>query len=62
MYGTVNEVQGHATFWMVRGKQITFNYTEPHSGHNKANHWVDDHKNRRHDPIDIADTWCWPNQ
>ena len=63
-HGTVNEVQGHATFWMVRGEHITFNYAEPHAGHNKGKHWVDDHNNKRHDPIDIAEMWkkkWWPN-
>ena len=24
--GNVNEILGHATFWMVRSEQITFNY------------------------------------
>ena len=51
-HGTVNGVQGHATFWMVRGERITFNYAEPHLRHNKAKYWVDAHNNRRHDPID----------
>ena len=54
-HGTVNEVHGHATFWMIRGECITFNYAEPHLGHNKAKHWVDEHNNRRHDPIDNAE-------
>ena len=63
-HGTVNEVQGHAMFWMVRGEQIPCNYAEPHSGHNKANHQVDDHNNGGHDPIEIAEMWMtkwWPN-
>ena len=63
--GTVNEVHGHATFWMVRVEHINFNYAEPHSGHNEEKIWVDDHNNRRHIPIDIVETgktkW-WPNQ
>ena len=49
---------------MMRGEQISFNYTEPHKGHNKTKHWVDDHNNRRHDPIDISEMWrtkWWPN-
>ena len=50
-------VQGHATFRMVRSEHITFNNAETHSGHNKAKHWVDDHNNRRHDPIDVAEMW-----
>jgi hypothetical protein len=34
--------------------------------HNRAKHWVDDHKQRRHAPIDIADifwkTQWWPHR
>ena len=57
-YGNVNELQGHSTFHMERGEQITFYYAEPYSGHNnKAKHWVDDHNERRHDPNDIAEMW-----
>ena len=56
-HGSIHELQGHATFWMVQGEQITYCYAETHSGHNKANHWVDAHNNRRHDPINIAETW-----
>ena len=29
-HGTGNEVDGHATFQMVRGYLLTFNYAEPH--------------------------------
>ena len=28
-----------------------------HLGHNCSKHWVDDHNNHRHDPIDLAETW-----
>ena len=35
-HGTVNEVQGHAIFWMVRGEHIAFNYAEQHSGYNNT--------------------------
>ena len=52
----VNEVEDHQAFSMIGGKCITFKYPEPHSGHNKGKHWVDDYNNRRHNPIDIADT------
>ena len=40
-HGTVNEVEDHQTSQMVFGKCITFKYPEPHSGHNKANHQMD---------------------
>ena len=50
---------------MVRGEQITLHYAESHLRHNKAKHFVDDHNNRLHDPIDIEGIWrikWWPNQ
>ena len=54
---TLNDVEDHQTFQMVVVKLIIFKYPEPCSDHNKAKHLVDNHNNRRHDPIDIADMW-----
>ena len=56
-HGPVNEVQGNATSWMVRGQHITCYYAKPHLGYNKVKHWVNDNHNRRYDPINIAETW-----
>ena len=56
-HGTLSEVPAHQTFWKVHGQQITFWYPEPIFGHNRAKHWVDDHNNHRHDPIDLAEGW-----
>ena len=51
----MEELEIYQTFWMVGGEHIKFKNPEPHSGHNRAKHWVDDCDNRRHDPIDTAD-------
>ncbi|KAL7486811.1 hypothetical protein ACHAW6_012417 [Cyclotella cf. meneghiniana] len=63
-HGMLSVVPTHQTFRIVNGQRITFQYPEPISGHNRAKHWVDNHNNHRHDPIDLAETWqtkWWPN-
>ena len=64
-FGTLDEVPSHATSRTTRtGAQVHFKYPEPVSWHNKAKHWVDDHNQRRHSPIDLAESWktqWWPH-
>ena len=65
-FGTLDEVQTHGTFRRTAaGADVRFNYPEPMSWHNKAKHWVDDHNQRRHSPIDLAEVWktqWWPHR
>jgi hypothetical protein len=65
-FGTLDEVQTHGTFCRTAaGADVRFNYSEPMSWHNKAKHWVDDHNQRRHSPIDLAEVWktqWWPHR
>ncbi len=53
---TLDEVEGHSTWWCVDGEWKSFRYTEPFSRHNKVKHWVDDINNRCHDPIGLEYT------
>lgn len=44
--------------------EAQFSYPEPMSWHSKAKHWLDDHNQRRHSPIDLAEVWkifWWPH-
>ena len=58
---TLDEVPTHGTFRRTQsGADIRFNYPEPMSWHNKSKHWVDDHNQWRHSPIDLAKVWNTP--
>jgi hypothetical protein len=62
-HGLLDEVPDHKTARKVNGQWKSFCYAEPFSRHNNGKHWVDDHNNRRHDPISLDDTWktkWWP--
>ena len=63
-FGTLDD--GHETKRTTSdGTAKRFFYPEPISWHNKAKHWVDDHNQRRHSPIDLAETWktqWWPHR
>ena len=63
-HGMLDEIQDHKTWRkMEDGRWRSFNYTEPFSRYSKAKHWVDDHNNRRHDPIGLEEVWgtkWWP--
>ncbi len=61
----LDEIQDHSTGRKVGGQWKSFKYSEPISRHNRAKHWVDDHNNRRHDPIGLEQTWrtkWWPTR
>jgi hypothetical protein len=62
-HGMLEEIQDHPTWRKVDGRWKSFKYTEPFSRYSKAKHWVDDHNNRRHDPIGLEEVWgtkWWP--
>jgi hypothetical protein len=62
-HGTLDECQEHKTWQKVNGHWWLFNYTKPFSRYSRAKHWVDDHNNRRHDPIGLEEVWAtkwWP--
>ncbi|KAL3803043.1 hypothetical protein ACHAWO_003842 [Cyclotella atomus] len=63
-HGLLDKVADHKTARRVNGAWKSFHYAEPFSRHNRSKHWVDDHNNRRHDPISLDDTWKtkkqWP--
>ena len=62
-HGVLDENQDHPTWRLVDGEWKTFKYAKPFSRHNRAKHWVDDHNNRRHDPIGLEEVWAtkwWP--
>ncbi|KAL9187551.1 hypothetical protein ACHAXT_001654 [Thalassiosira profunda] len=64
-FGTLDEVESHKTWRRTAAGEVRFNYPEPVSLHNKAKHWVDDHNQRRHHPIDLAAIWktqWWPHR
>ena len=64
-FGTLDEVQAHATFRRTAGGDFNFKYPEPFSRHNKAKHWVDDHNQCRHSQINIVEAWktqWWPHR
>jgi hypothetical protein len=62
-YGMLDEIQDHPTYRKVNGSWKTFKYSEPFSRYSQGKHWVDDHNNRRHDPIGLEEVWhtkWWP--
>ena len=64
-HGLIRRVDDHSTYRCVDGEWKSFKYPEPLSFHNRAKHWVDDHNNRRHDPIGLEDVWgtkWWPTR
>jgi hypothetical protein len=64
-FGTLDENPNHKTKRTTAAGTVEFCYPEPVSLHNRAKHWVDDHNQRRHAPIDIADIWktqWWPHR
>ena len=64
-FGTLDEVAAHKTFRRTAAGDFHFSYPEPFSWHSKAKHWVDDHNQRRHSPIDLAEIWktqWWPHR
>ena len=64
-FGTLDEVAAHKTFWRTAAGDVNFSYPEPFSWHSKAKHWVDDHNQRRHSPINLAEIWktqWWPHR
>ena len=64
-FGTLDEVESHATMRRTAAGDVHFKYPEPMSWHNKSKHWVDDHNQRRHSPIDVAQVWktqWWPHR
>lgn len=64
-FGTLDEVESHATMRRTAAGDVHFKYPEPMSWHNKSKHWVDDHNQRRHSPIDVAEVWktqWWPHR
>ncbi|KAL7467273.1 hypothetical protein ACHAXS_007534 [Conticribra weissflogii] len=64
-HGMLDKIQDHQTGRRIGGVWRTFKYCEPVSHHNRAKHLVDDHNNRRHDPIGLEQTWrtkWWPTR
>ncbi|KAL3802284.1 hypothetical protein ACHAWO_002132 [Cyclotella atomus] len=62
-HGLLDKVADHKTARHVNGAWKSFHYAKPFSRQNRPKHWVDDHNNRRHDPISLDDTWKtkhWP--
>lgn len=62
-YGMLDKIQDHPTYRKVDGSWKTFKYLEPFSRYSRGKHWVDDHNNRRHDPIGLEEVWhtkWWP--
>ena len=63
-FGTLDN--GHETKrTKTDGTTVKFFYPEPMSWHNQSKHWVDDHNQRRHAPIDLAEVWktqWWPHR
>ena len=64
-FGVLDEVPTHKTRRTTAGGVVTeFCYPEPVSCHNQSKHWVDDHNQRRHAPIDLSESWktkWWPH-
>ncbi len=57
-FGVLDEVPTHKTRRTTAGGVVTeFCYPEPVSCHNQSKHWVDDHNQRRHAPIDLVESW-----
>ncbi|KAL7525460.1 hypothetical protein ACHAXR_001013, partial [Thalassiosira sp. AJA248-18] len=64
-HGLLEEVADHKTYRQKDGVNVTFNYVEYLSRHNRSKHWVDDVNNRRHDPIGLEQVWhtkWWPTR
>ena len=65
-FGSLHEVEGHQAFRKLStGETARWTYVEPVSRHNRSKHWVDDHNQRRHSPIDLSFVWrtkWWPNR
>ena len=63
-FGTLDATT-HETWRGTATGNVSFKYPEPFSWHSKAKHWVDDHNQRRHSPIDLAEIWktqWWPHR
>jgi hypothetical protein len=56
-HGMLDEIQDHLTYRKVNGWWKTFKYAKPFLQYSKAKHWVNDHNNRRHDPIGLEEVW-----
>ena len=65
-HGVLNEVPGHKAWRRTStGEVHEWTYVEPNSRHNRAKHWVDDHNNKRHSPLDLGQLWntkYWPHR
>jgi hypothetical protein len=65
-FGVLDEVPTHKTRRTTAGGVVTeFCYPEPVSCHNQSKHWVDDHNQCRHAPVDLTESWktkWWPHQ
>jgi hypothetical protein len=63
-FGTLDKVPSHKTKQSTALGVVEFCYPKPVSWHNQPKHWVDDHNQRRHAPIDLAEIWktqWWPH-
>ncbi len=56
-FGKVGKISSHKTRRTTAEGSMELCYPQPGSLHNKTKHWVDDHNQRRHSPIDIAESW-----
>lgn len=69
-YGTLDEIEDGMTQRDYVGtngqkQRKTFKYTEIIYNHYHYRHYVDDHNNKRHNPISLEVTWAtqwWPNR
>ena len=65
-FGSLHEVEGHQAFRKLSTRETArWTYIDPVSRHNQSKHWVDDHNQRRHAPIDLSFVWrtkLWPNR
>ena len=64
-HGLISDVADHRAFRFLGGEWKSFPYPEPILRHNCSKHWVDDHNNRRHDPISLDEIWrtkCWEHR
>jgi hypothetical protein len=65
MFGTLDQVPAHKTFWRTSAGDLHFSYLGPFSWHNKAKHWDDYHNQCRQSPINLAEIWktqWWPHR
>ncbi|KAL7554463.1 hypothetical protein ACHAWF_019026 [Thalassiosira exigua] len=65
-HGVLDEVADHEAYRKTSaGEVVRWKYAEPNSRHNRAKHWIDDHNQRRHSPLDLAQLWntkWWPHR